>query len=74
MGFFIANPACRLFSSASKLAIARVWSSSCASVPAFAATYYDADKKRLFISAKCRQEKLWFQLIHFFFLGGGGGR
>jgi hypothetical protein len=46
--FFIANPACRLASSASKLAIARVWSSSCASMLAFAATYYDAKEKTIY--------------------------
>ncbi len=74
MGFFgwvfIANPAWRLVSSASRLAAARVWSSSCASMLAFAATYYDSDKKNIYLFPPNAKTEV---SVDSFFLGGGGG-
>jgi hypothetical protein len=61
---FIANPACRLVSSASRLAIARVWSSSCASMPAFAATYYDAGKNTISPTADSIKSKMRTAIIN----------
>jgi hypothetical protein len=63
-GFFIANPACRLVSSASRLAAARVWSSSCASMLAFAATFYDADKNTTSPTAVSIKSKMRTAIIN----------